>query len=427
MSKNFNIIASDRGFFENINANRSTSLFGQTLLGTSNVEAGNPFSLGGISQNRGDNIPPSFAQSNQSCLSSSNSNFQHNARNTQSSKHTRGDNSHFKMKPQTFNGTDFISQYEITCEINGWQYKEKSLYLANCLTGEARSLLNELDHEGKRDYNTLVEKLRNRFGSVNKSEIYRTQLKSRTRNKGETIPELAQVIKKLVRQAYPGVNKEVIETLSLDYFIDAITDSDLRLRLREAGPKSLENAEQTAVRIEAYKIADKQRSRLVGRVDFDKEQKRDEQGKSPGQIETLSEAISTLTNEVITISKQNTKSSNDDRSSNQNQGNRYQQNNHKNPRFQRFNRSNQNWRNDQRYSGYNGRYRGNNPYQATQSNNRGQNTHNEQNATNQSFSRRNENSFVHGNGASNASSFGNENNRQGNLNLSNWRATTRHQ
>ena len=104
------------------------------------------------------------------------------------------------MKPQTFNGTDFddfISQYEMTCEINGWQYKEKSLYLATCLTGEARSLLNELDHEGKRDYSTLVEKLRNRFGSVNKSEIYRTQLKSRTSNKGETIPELAQAIKNL--------------------------------------------------------------------------------------------------------------------------------------------------------------------------------------------------------------------------------------
>ena len=48
------------------------------------------------------------------------------------------------------------------------------------------------------------------------------------------------------------------------------------------------------VRIEAYKIADKQRSRLVGRVDFDKEKKKDEQGKSPGQIEMLSEAIRPL-------------------------------------------------------------------------------------------------------------------------------------
>ena len=146
-------------------------------------------------------------------------------------------------------------------------------------------MLNELDYEGKRDYNTLVEKLRNRFGSVNKSEIYRTQMKSRTRNKRETIPELAQAIKKLVRQAYPGVNKEVIEMLALDNFIDAITDSDILLRLREAGPKWLADAEQIAVSIEAYKKADKQRTRLVGR-----EQNKDVQGKSPSQVESLSEA-----------------------------------------------------------------------------------------------------------------------------------------
>ena len=260
IDERFSRYDTDRALSGNMNTNRSTSLFGQAFQSNSASSQSNyPFSLTNA-LNRGGNSVPGFARSNQSCLSS-------HVENTHSTGQSKGDNNGFKMKPQTFNGTDyddFIAQYEITCEINGWQYKEKSLYLANCLTGEARSLLNELDHEGKRDYNTLVEKLRNRFGSVNKSEIYRTQLKSRTRNKGETIPELAQAIEKMVRQAYPGINKEVIETLSLDHFIDAITDADIRLRLREAGPKSLSEAEQIAARIEAYKIADKQRTRLVG-------------------------------------------------------------------------------------------------------------------------------------------------------------------
>ena len=129
------------------------------------------------------------------------------------------------MRPQNFNGTtdfdDFLSQFEITYEINGWQYREKALYLASCLTDDARSLLSELDHKERHDYDTLVEKLANRFGSVNRSEIYQTQLKSRTRNKGEYIPELAQSIKKLARQAYPWVNRNVIETIAIDHFIDA--------------------------------------------------------------------------------------------------------------------------------------------------------------------------------------------------------------
>ena len=49
----------------------------------------------------------------------------------------KGDHPQCKMKPQNFNGTtdfdEFLSQIEVTCEINGWQYREKSLYLASCL------------------------------------------------------------------------------------------------------------------------------------------------------------------------------------------------------------------------------------------------------------------------------------------------------
>ena len=57
------------------------------------------------------------------------------------SQHTRADN-FIKLKPQNFTGSgddfdDFLTQFEITSEINGWDYKSKSLYLANCLTGVA--------------------------------------------------------------------------------------------------------------------------------------------------------------------------------------------------------------------------------------------------------------------------------------------------
>ncbi|MCG8078445.1 MAG: hypothetical protein JAY75_19670, partial [Candidatus Thiodiazotropha taylori] len=110
------------------------------------------------------------------------------------------DRTQCKMKPQHYNGAtdfdEFLSQFEITSDLNGWQYREKSLYLASCLTGDARSLLSELDYDGRRDYKTLIEKLAHRFGSVNRSEIYRTQLKSRNRNKSESIAELAQAIRK---------------------------------------------------------------------------------------------------------------------------------------------------------------------------------------------------------------------------------------
>ena len=80
------------------------------------------------------------------------------------------DRSQWKIKPQHFNGsTDFdelLSQFEITSEINGWQYREKSLYLASCLPGDAQSLLSELDRDGQRDFNTLIENIKSEMRSL---------------------------------------------------------------------------------------------------------------------------------------------------------------------------------------------------------------------------------------------------------------------
>ena len=96
-----------------------------------------------------------------------------------------------------------MAQFEITSEINGWNYKAKSLYLANSLTGTACSLLSELTDEQLRDYKCLVQKLTARFGLENRAEVFKAQLKASVKEKTESIAELAQAIKKVSRQAYP--------------------------------------------------------------------------------------------------------------------------------------------------------------------------------------------------------------------------------
>ena len=334
----------------------------------------------------------------------------------------KGDHTQCKMKPQNFNGTtdfdEFLSQFEITCEINGWQYREKSLYLASCLSGDARSLLSELDHDGRRDYNTLIEKLANRIGSVNRSEIYRTQLKSKVRNKGESIPELAQAIKKLVRQAYPGVNKDVIETLAIDNFVDALTDSDIRLRVRELGPKTLADAERTALRLESHKIADKQRLRLVGQIDTNGRQNYNEHhGESSDSFKTLQNSINSLSDHVKDLKTQNR----------QNESNR---------RFvngKSQNNSNFGWTNRSRQNNPPPSY---NLHRRTVGQNRGNNFHSNthQNRSPQTL-RAGANDFVRRNRQNNDNQAVNYNNRngstqfannQGNWNQSVWGAANRH-
>ena len=222
-----------------------------------------------------------------------------------SMSNTRAENS-VKLKPQNFAGTnddfeDFLTQFEITAEINGWSYRSKSLYLANCLTGAARALLTELNEIQRRDFRCLVQKLKERFGSENRAEVFRSQLKSRSKGKGETTAELAQAIRKLTRQAYPQVSLDVVEALSVDHFIDALPESEIRLRLREVGPTTLAEAERIAVRMDAHRQADKQRTRLVGKVE------QNSPGNAPNtaeQMESISKRMDMLSRSVQDLSNQ---------------------------------------------------------------------------------------------------------------------------
>ena len=63
------------------------------------------------------------------------------------------------------------------------------------------------------------------------------------------------------------MNKDVIETLAIDNFMDALTDIDILLRVREFGPKTLTHAERIALRLESHKIADRQSQGIVGQTD----------------------------------------------------------------------------------------------------------------------------------------------------------------
>lgn len=140
-------------------------------------------------------------------------------------------------------------------------------------------------------------------------KFFRSQLKSRTRGKGETIPELAQAIKKLTRQSYPKVSQDVIEALALDHFIDALTETEIRLRLREVGPKTLTEAEKIAVRMEAHRIADKQRTRLVGRVEQDNQNTDTSKESSlEQQMEKFSKSIESIQKSIQNfVQNQNTR------------------------------------------------------------------------------------------------------------------------
>ena len=81
----------------------------------------------------------------------------------------------------------------------------------------------------RRGFHFLV-KLRNRKRFVERSEKFRAKLKSKPRGTNESLPEIAQLIEELTSQSYPIAG--TLSILSLDQFIDALPDPEMRLRLR---------------------------------------------------------------------------------------------------------------------------------------------------------------------------------------------------
>ena len=87
--------------------------------------------------------------------------------------------------------------------------------------------------------------------------MYRVQMRERHQKAGESLSELGQAIRRIANLAYPTAPTEIRETLSKDQFVDALQDSEMRIRIKQVHPKYRNDAIQLAVELEAYNRAEK--------------------------------------------------------------------------------------------------------------------------------------------------------------------------
>ncbi|CAG2223985.1 unnamed protein product [Mytilus edulis] len=167
-----------------------------------------------------------------------------------------------RVKPATYEGTsswlDFKSHFEACSSINNWSEQDKGLYLAVALRGQAQGILGDLPIDKQQNYKALVNALEQRFAPPNQTELYRVQLTERRQKASESLPELGQSIRRLINQAYPTVPEDVRDTLAKQYFIEALADSEMRIRIKQSRPHGLNDALRVAVELETYNRAEKQ-------------------------------------------------------------------------------------------------------------------------------------------------------------------------
>ncbi|CAC5395871.1 unnamed protein product [Mytilus coruscus] len=179
-----------------------------------------------------------------------------------------------KMKPQKYDGKEdleeYLTQFELISELNNWGYKSNSLYLAgNRKTGDARGIINELNEHDRRDFDAIVNALKTRFGSIHEAEVFRSELQTRVKGRTE----------------------------------NAIPFKDIRIRLREVSPKTVAEAENIAVRLDAVHMADRSRNCNIKARGVDTET-----NDLSTKIDEVIKKIDKVSNEVETLKSKDTRS-----------------------------------------------------------------------------------------------------------------------
>jgi hypothetical protein len=168
----------------------------------------------------------------------------------------------------------FLAKFEVCARCNNWSDREKADQLMCALTGPASQLLWDMGAQHDVSWQALVAKLKDRYGSENQTNLYRTKLRTYRQAPGETLSMVVQEIRRLMVLAYPGPTNEVVESIACDAFIDALVNHELAQKVREREPVDLEAAYKHAVRLEAYgrqPMSSGDMDRRLGRIKATKE------------------------------------------------------------------------------------------------------------------------------------------------------------
>jgi hypothetical protein len=123
----------------------------------------------------------------------------------------------------------------------------------NSLSGEPAQLIWDTDNPDELTYTQLKERRSARFGSSGMAEKYRAELQTLRQRQDETLSHLHSTVRRLTALAYPSATETSLrELIARDYFMAAIRDKQLALKVREREPADLDSAYRLAVRQEAY-------------------------------------------------------------------------------------------------------------------------------------------------------------------------------
>ena len=157
------------------------------------------------------------------------------------------------LKPEKFEGkvvwAEYISHFQDCAELGNWDDRSKGLLLAANLRGATRKYHDGLRVEEK-DYQSLQDALKRRFGNEHRQEFWMSKLKMRRRKTGESISDLGDDIWQKTQRAYHDFDLRLQEQLALKHFY-RVVDSEMKLKCVENKCTNIYDAVAVVERYEA--------------------------------------------------------------------------------------------------------------------------------------------------------------------------------
>ncbi|KAJ4438245.1 hypothetical protein ANN_14184 [Periplaneta americana] len=164
---------------------------------------------------------------------------------------------HHNVKTPKFDGTTswaiFRCQFEATAAHNGWTPAEKTTQLLTALQGQASEILHSVPEDGTAA--EIMAALEGRYGDHQLAAAFRTQLKTRVQQSGESLQEFAMAVEQLAHKALRGLPNDFIAGEAAYTFGSGVRDPEIRQQLLLAEHRTINAALAAALRMEAAKSA----------------------------------------------------------------------------------------------------------------------------------------------------------------------------
>ena len=126
----------------------------------------------------------------------------------------------------------YLTQFNMVSDLNHWSEAERAMHLTINLAGPAVSVLNNVPAHLKHSFSHIVNALMLRFDDTHCSELARAKLACRSKQRHESYVAYGSDIESLTRTAFPLADEIIVDQLSRDYFINGISDRDMRTNLK---------------------------------------------------------------------------------------------------------------------------------------------------------------------------------------------------